>query len=372
MSIQDVNVKGGKKYRYRVYYIDQKTNTSKQKNSKLYNTYNEAKEAEIEFLYGISRKQEGMALWQKGKDCNFHEAYLRWFDWSTEGKDQHQRTIEDKQKIAERYFKSLFLLKMEEIKIEDIQLCFEDEYFQSLSSYRKNKILEQLKAIFKFANTYLDIQNNPTDYFQTYALTSAERIKEVEILEIDEFNRMLKEITPKHRVYRNLFYVLYWTGMRLNEANSITFRDVRNHRIYLTKQWDKYRNDWVKLKTKTSKRRIKLDRDLERVIREQKKRYENEPDFNEDWFVFGGKRQLPYTTMDRIKNKACKAAGIKQVKIHSFRHSHASNLLHSGVPLFKVSRRLGHSSVSMTADLYGHLIEDEEDEIMDAIAEKDY
>ena len=370
MSIQDINVKGGKKYRYRVYYIDKATNKKKQKNSKLYDTYNQAKEAEIEFEYSLLHDQRMRPAW-KEESITFHVAYMQWFDWSTEGKSQHQRTIEDKQKICEKYYSSLYKLNMEDIKVEDIQHCFDDPYFQSLSTYRKNKILRQLKAIFKFANTYLKVVNNPTDYFQSFQKTSKERIKEVEILEIDEFNALLAQILPCHRIYRNLFYILYWTGLRLNEANSLTFKDIQNHRINLTKQWDHYRHEWTKLKTTKSRRKIKLDRDLEKIIKEQYLLYKDEPDFSEDWFIFGGSRQLPYTSMDRIKNNACKAAGIKQVKIHSFRHSHASNLLHNGVPLFKVSRRLGHSSVSITADLYGHLIEDEEDEIMSAIAYKE-
>ena len=39
------------------------------------------------------------------------------------------------------------------------------------------------------------------------------------------------------------------------------------------------------------------------------------------------------------------------------RHTHASALIRAGVDVLTVSRRLGHSSTSMTLDVYGHLME---------------
>ena len=41
---------------------------------------------------------------------------------------------------------------------------------------------------------------------------------------------------------------------------------------------------------------------------------------------------------------------------HALRHTHASILLASGLPVLTVSKRLGHSKASMTLDVYGHLM----------------
>ena len=46
-----------------------------------------------------------------------------------------------------------------------------------------------------------------------------------------------------------------------------------------------------------------------------------------DDFVFGIDRPLSLTTMDRYKNNTCKNSNIKQIRIHDFRHSHASLLI---------------------------------------------
>ena len=43
------------------------------------------------------------------------------------------------------------------------------------------------------------------------------------------------------------------------------------------------------------------------------------------------------------------------VGIHTLRHSYASLLINQGESIKYVSRQLGHASISITADLYGHL-----------------
>lgn len=55
--------------------------------------------------------------------------------------------------------------------------------------------------------------------------------------------------------------------------------------------------------------------------------------------------------------RACVAAGLTSPRptFHSLRHSHASWLLEDGVDIVQVSRRLGHASIQVTVDTYGHL-----------------
>lgn len=51
-----------------------------------------------------------------------------------------------------------------------------------------------------------------------------------------------------------------------------------------------------------------------------------------------------------------KAAGLGRCRIHDLRHTHAAMLISANVPLTAVQRRLGHSSIKVTSDLYGHLM----------------
>jgi len=53
------------------------------------------------------------------------------------------------------------------------------------------------------------------------------------------------------------------------------------------------------------------------------------------------------------------ASGIlKRPRVHDLRHTHASWLIHEGVPLPIIQRRLGHESIQTTVDTYGHIMPD--------------
>ena len=61
-----------------------------------------------------------------------------------------------------------------------------------------------------------------------------------------------------------------------------------------------------------------------------------------------------------------KKADVEGLRVHDLRHAHASMLLRQGVSLKAISARLGHSSISVTADLYAHLTGDLEQEAANA------
>jgi len=50
-------------------------------------------------------------------------------------------------------------------------------------------------------------------------------------------------------------------------------------------------------------------------------------------------------------------AGLRHIRLHDLRHGHASLLLASGADMSLVSKRLGHSSITLTVDTYSHLLE---------------
>jgi integrase len=52
-----------------------------------------------------------------------------------------------------------------------------------------------------------------------------------------------------------------------------------------------------------------------------------------------------------------KTSGLRQVRLHDLRHGRASLLLAGGTDIALVSKMLGHSSITLTADTYSHLLE---------------
>ena len=55
-------------------------------------------------------------------------------------------------------------------------------------------------------------------------------------------------------------------------------------------------------------------------------------------------------------SQLAKAAGLRAIRLHDLRHGQASLMLAADVPLAVVSKRLGHSSIALTADTYSHLL----------------
>ena len=87
--------------------------------------------------------------------------------------------------------------------------------------------------------------------------------------------------------------------------------------------------------------------------------------------VFGDVEGAPLKphTVSRAWQRVVAAKGLPRVSFHALRHTHASALFRAGVDVLTISRRLGHSSPSMTLDIYGHLIEGADAAAAKAISE---
>lgn len=57
----------------------------------------------------------------------------------------------------------------------------------------------------------------------------------------------------------------------------------------------------------------------------------------------------------RAANTAARKAGLAGVGLHTLRHTAASTMLEAGVPLRTVPEILGHASIQVTGDIYGHV-----------------
>lgn len=58
----------------------------------------------------------------------------------------------------------------------------------------------------------------------------------------------------------------------------------------------------------------------------------------------------------RVYKKILAKAGIREMRLHDIRHTYASILLSRGESPVYVKEQMGHSSIQMTVDIYGHLI----------------
>jgi integrase len=81
--------------------------------------------------------------------------------------------------------------------------------------------------------------------------------------------------------------------------------------------------------------------------------------YNDHGLVFAREDGSPLDPGQLTKRfgQLAKEAGLPPARLHDLRHASASLMIQAGVPLALVSKRLGHSSISITSDVYGHLLE---------------
>ena len=89
--------------------------------------------------------------------------------------------------------------------------------------------------------------------------------------------------------------------------------------------------------------------------------------FNNDFFIAGASFPLSSNTLSNHKNENCKLAGVKQIRIHDFRHSCASLLINKGANVQVVAKYLGHTKIEETLKTYSHLFLSTLNEIVDVI-----
>ena len=355
MAIARRRYKGKWQYRYQTGYYTA-NGVYERKSSKWFNSAQEAKLEEKKFK--ARSKTNGI------KFLTVAEEYIR-----SSMQENVKKTSSRKIFYLNNLFEPLQLKNIDQITAVMIRDLFDNsEYFQSLSTSSKNRARSFINSVFLYAEEFYDLEKNPMRVIPRFKKTDEEKLRKMNIYTPNQFKAFLDVIPADKWIYRDLFYVLYWTGMRLNECNSLTFNDISPKKIDLYRQFKD--GKWTVLKTDGSKRKIAIDKDLYSVFESLELHYKDYPGFSKEWFCFGGYRQLPYTSIERVKNNAVKDSGLPKIRIHDFRHSHASNLIEAGVNIYKISKRLGHSSIGITLDRYGHLIDEDGDEILNAISKK--
>ena len=184
-----------------------------------------------------------------------------------------------------------------------------------------------------------------------------------------EFKRFINKVDDP--IYHAMFNFLFYTGARKSEAMALKVSDLQNDSIVISKSITK---DWYEgkrliISTKSGKsRKIKIDRllkhELNQLIKYYIKKYDN---YNSDFFLFGGNKPISPTSLERKKNHYCDLAKVKRIRIHDFRHSHATMLYNKNVKIKIIQERLGHADISTTMDTYVHLDENEQKRLIHKI-----
>lgn len=247
------------------------------------------------------------------------------------------------------YFKGK---NIEDLTIEDIIDWQNDILKKNYSNSYNNTLYVEFNSFMKFCCNYCGLKTNIVEMVGNFPKKYEE--KKSDFYTLKEFKKFIKCVD--NNIYKQYFNFMFYVGTRPSEAMALKFSDLQGSYISITKSIErKGKREIGTPKNKSSIRKVRIDFILKHNLLKLKDYYiKKYNDFDFDYFIFGGKKPLAPTTIDRYKEKACLKAHIRTITQHQYRHSHATFLLHRGVLINEISRRLGHSKVSTTLDIYTH------------------
>ena len=209
-------------------------------------------------------------------------------------------------------------------------------------------INNQLSAIFNYAVRYYDLKSNPCAKAGSMGKSKAE---EMDFWTGEEFRKFIDSVMNKRLSYM-AFMTLYWTGMRMGELLALNPKDVdlEKKTISITKSYQRLGKKDVITPPKTpkSKRVITIPEFLAADIKDY---MDSLYDLQED------DRLFPITKyyLEHEMQRGIKESGVKRIRVHDLRHSHASMLIELGFSPLEIANRLGHEKVETTLNTYAHL-----------------
>ena len=208
-------------------------------------------------------------------------------------------------------------------------------------------IHNQLSAIFNYACRYYGLKDNPA---RQAGSMGEKRATEKHFWTPENFEMFIGYV-PQYPARVGLA-VLFGTGLRIGELLALTQADVdlSAGTISVSKSFQliKGRPVVTAPKTEKSRRVVPLpSRMVEALKTYEKSIYDLQPT----------DRLFPFTKsyFHKQMEAGCREAKMEKIRLHDLRHSHASMLIHMGVPILLVSERLGHENVETTLQTYGHL-----------------
>jgi integrase len=261
-------------------------------------------------------------------------------------------TLKSYKDIIKRLFKPAFgNFYLTDISTGQLQSFVADRSKDVSAKTACNEIVV-MKEMFKHALRWGYLKQNPAEYVERPRLTK----KEIEILSPDEAEKLWTD-KNKDNVYRVAFLAGFLTGMRAGEIWGLQWTDIdwNSKQIYVRRSL--WKGQFQTPKSKCSIRKIDM---TDRLVYELK-RWKLACPVNDHDVVFPspeGKLSIHDNVAKRYFNEALRKAKLRQVSFHSLRHSNASLRIHVGQNIKYIQSQLGHASINITMDIYGHLFND--------------
>lgn len=349
---------GLQKYRVRINYIDN-LGKSKQIDRVAYGT-EAAKQLEMELNHSVKNEQPAAKLTVKQLYNEYINAKKHEVRETTLDKSKTVLTIHVIPLIGDYKIDKLTIPVLENWKrqIED----------KGLSIRMRKNIYSDFRAMLNYAVKMEYLQRNPLLKVGNFK-APMEMKEEMQFYTPEEFQKFITEAKSFAEQsekngdffqwnYYVFFCIAFYMGMRKGEIYALNWTDIRENCIYITKSLSQKLKGEDRItppKNKSSIRTIEMPIPLITILNEHHKRCKEFSWYSDKSFICGGDKAIRDTSVQNVNDRFAKSAGVKQIRIHDFRHSHASLLANEGINIQEIARRLGHSNAEITLKTYSHL-----------------
>lgn len=239
--------------------------------------------------------------------------------------------------------------KMNSVTTSDLQALVDHWAAEGQSPSTIRNSIKPLQAIYRRARAREGLAVNPTRDLEL----PAPNAKEVEIVAPDVAARLLAVLPAEDRA---LWATALYAGLRYGELRALRWSavDLAGGSIRVTESWDP-KDGAIAPKTKNSQRTTPLPGLLRDYLMEHRIATGEPP---VDALVFADNNGKPFqaATIYRRADRVWEAQALGRLRLHQARHTYASFMIAAGVNAKALSTFMGHSSIKVTFDLYGHLM----------------
>jgi integrase len=353
---------GKQQYRVQINYTDK--NGNYRQKTKLVFGLPEAKQAELELNAELSNPEKDFS--SRLTVGELYEQYI------SQKKHEVRATSLDKAKtILSREVLPMFKnTRLNKLNTPLLQEWKRVTFEKPVSLITKQNYYREFRAFLNYAVKMEYISKNPLlivgNFKDVYFEKPQDKLHYYTPEQFKEFITVAKNscTSIKEHGYYVFFNIAFLTGMRKGEINALKWSDIDNNIIHVRRSvTQKLKGGDVETppKNKSSYRDIQMPKQLIEVLKEHKEIQKAIKGFSEDFRICGGAEPLRDSSISNKNIQFADEAGLPHIRIHDFRHSHASLLVNNGINIQEVARRLGHSDIKMTWNTYSHLYPREEE-----------
>jgi len=267
------------------------------------------------------------------------------------------------------------------IHLQDLKVKLLEDFYNELrnnTTYSDKTIQHHYTIISTALNKAVVwgyILNNPNTRIEKPKV----RKKEIQCYSPEEVNKLIEALQSESLKYQAIIMLALDSGARRGEITGLTWDDIDFNKstisINKTTQYLKDYGTFEKdTKTSNSNRIIYISKTtLELLKKYQKQQLENKIRLGSKWgnskrvFTTDYGADMHPDTPSQILNKIIKKHNLKRITFHGLRHTSISLQISSGIQAQIISKRAGHSSVTVTHNTYSHFFEDEFKEVANAM-----